>query len=103
MTRIVVCLSLALAAAAPASGYCRPYGGRAGYSLPEESAAKVIAEYKRASGGNGPFKSLIMTGTLVTADGAAGTFSLHTAAPDHLRVDIDAPGLKLYECYNGKS
>jgi hypothetical protein len=70
-----------------------------------QSANKIIDRYKKAAGGGAikRIKSTEMSGTIRTSAGATGTFSLKTASPDRLRIDIEAGPLKVSECYNGKS
>jgi hypothetical protein len=70
-----------------------------------QSAGKVIDRYKKAAGGGAikRVKSTRMSGTVRTSSGDTGTFSLKTAGPDRLRIDIEAGQLKVSECYNGKS
>lgn len=69
------------------------------------SAGKVIDRYKKAAGGSAlkRIKSTTVSGTLKSANGAAGSFLYHTASPDRLRIDITANGVTTSEAYNGKS
>lgn len=70
-----------------------------------DNAKKIVDRYKKASGGGAikRVKSTSMSGTVKTADGAAGRFAYKVAGPDRLRLDIDLTGFKFSECYNGKS
>jgi hypothetical protein len=74
-------------------------------ALADQPSAKIIDRYKKASGGKAAsrVKSTVITGTIKTSDGAKGLFSYQAFAPNNLRVDIDLGGVKVSECYNGKS
>jgi hypothetical protein len=74
-------------------------------SFAADGAGKIIDRYKKAAGGSAikRVKSTLMAGSIKTADGGAGRFTYKVAGPDRLRVDIDATGFKMSECYNGKS
>jgi len=69
------------------------------------SASRIIERYKKAVGGNAikRVKSTFATGSLKTADGLPGRFTYQAAAPESLRVDIEAGEVKSAECFNGKS
>ena len=71
----------------------------------DNPANKIIDRYRKASGGNAVkrVKSTLMTGTVTTATTGAGRFSHQTAGPESLRIEIEADGIKMAECYNGKS
>jgi hypothetical protein len=70
-----------------------------------QSAGKIIDRYKKAVGGGATkrIKNTLMTGSVKTQEGTAGSFSYRAAAPDRLRVDTEAGGVKVSQCYNGKS
>src|SRR6185369_9254756 len=74
-------------------------------ALADQPSAKIIDRYKKASGGKAAsrVKSTVITGTIKNSDGAKGLFSYQAFAPNNLRVDIDLGGVKVSECYNGKS
>jgi hypothetical protein len=44
-----------------------------------------------------------MIGSIKLGDGTTGNYSYRIASPDRIRIDIDSPGRKVSECYNGKS
>jgi hypothetical protein len=71
----------------------------------ELSAGKIIERYKKAVGGGAArrVKSTLVAGSVKTADGATGRFTYQLAAPESLRVDIEAGEWKASECFNGKS
>lgn len=71
----------------------------------DNSASKIIDRYKKAVGGNNArrVKNTWMTGSVKSADQTAGRFTYQLAAPESLRVDIEANGAKISQCYNGKS
>jgi hypothetical protein len=71
----------------------------------DNSANKIIDRYKKAVGGGAVkrIKSSLMTGSVRTAEGAAGAFSFQASTPESFRLDIQAGSLKRSECYNGKS
>ena len=68
------------------------------------SASKILDRYKRAVGNAaGRVKNTLLTGTTKAADGAIGRFSYQAATPESLRVDLESGGIRISECYNGKS
>ncbi|HLG15713.1 MAG TPA: hypothetical protein VJH03_14600 [Blastocatellia bacterium] len=69
------------------------------------SAGKIINRCQKASGGNAfkRVKSVVMSGSLKTAEISDGRFTLRSQSPDRLRIDVDAGSRKQSECYNGKS
>ena len=71
----------------------------------DKSATKIIDRYKKASGGDAVkrVKSTSMTGSVKAADGSTGRFSYQSTSPASLRIDFEAGGSKISECYNGKS
>jgi hypothetical protein len=72
----------------------------------DNPANKIIDRYRKASGGSAVkrVKSTLITGTVTTAGpGAAGRFSYQTMMPESMRIEIEANGTKMAECYNGKS
>jgi hypothetical protein len=71
-----------------------------------DSSAKTIELYRKALGGKAAesVKSTVTSGTVKVGDeGLTGRFLIESQSPDHLRIDIDAPGLTVSQCYNGKS
>jgi hypothetical protein len=74
-------------------------------SLADQPASKIVDKYKKASGARAVarVKSTRMTGTVKTSDGTIGRFNYQTSLPNNLRLDIELGGLKMSECYNGKS
>jgi hypothetical protein len=71
----------------------------------DNSAGKIIDRYKKAVGGSSArrVKNTWMTGSVKSADQTTGRFSYQIAAPESLRLDIEAGGAKISQCYNGKS
>jgi hypothetical protein len=71
----------------------------------DNSAGKVIERYRKAAGAGAikKIKNTAMSGSLKTADGREGRFSFQSSLPDMLRIDVEAEGAKMTECYNGKS
>jgi hypothetical protein len=71
----------------------------------DKSATNIINRYKKASGGSAAsrVKSTFISGSVRTADGLTGRFTIQASAPASLRIDIDAGTSKESECYNGKS
>jgi hypothetical protein len=71
----------------------------------DNSASKIIDRYKKAAGaGNARrIKNTWMTGSVKSADQTTGRFAYQIAMPESLRVDIEAGGAKISQCYNGKS
>jgi hypothetical protein len=75
-------------------------------SAAAQTPDKVVDKYRKAIGGKSAarIKSTIVTGTFTDGRQAgAGHFTLTSAAPDQLRIDLESPDLVLSECYNGKS
>src|SRR5260370_26371790 len=70
-----------------------------------QSAAGIIGRHKKASGDSAAarIKSTLMSGTVRMPEGATGAFSYETENPDRIRIDIEAGGRRVSECYNGKS
>lgn len=70
---------------------------------------KIIDKYKKAVGGNAvkKIKSTSMSGsveiTRTQQPALIGHFTYQQVAPDNYRLDIEAPGFKLREAYNGNS
>ncbi|HEU4390708.1 MAG TPA: hypothetical protein VFV34_23085 [Blastocatellia bacterium] len=82
----------------------------AGFGLVQGTRAqtsdKILGKYRKAIGGKAVarIRSTTVTGAFNNGDQAgAGRFTLTTAAPDQVRLDLEGPGLVLSECYNGKS
>ncbi|MGA9767727.1 MAG: hypothetical protein WBV94_01705 [Blastocatellia bacterium] len=71
----------------------------------DNSAGKIIDRYKKAVGGKAAsrIKNTWMTGSVKAADQTTGRFTYQIAAPESLRMDIEAGSAKLSQCYNGKS
>ena len=71
----------------------------------ELSTGKLIERYKKAVGAGAikRVKSTRATGSVKLADGQAGRFTYQAAAPESLRIDIEAGAWKSSECFNGKS
>jgi hypothetical protein len=65
---------------------------------------KIVNRYKKAAGtASRRIENTLMTGTARSGDSASGRFYYRAAGPDRLRMDIEAGGTKVTECYNGKS
>src|SRR5215208_6794108 len=80
--------------------------GLAGQSLAADNPAnKIIERYRKAAGGNAVkrIKTTLMAGTIKNGEGAAGRFSYQTMTPESMRIEIEATGTRVAECYNGKS
>lgn len=71
----------------------------------DNSASRIIDRYKKAAGGNAArrIKNTWMTGRVKSADQTTGRFTYQLAAPESLRVEIEANGATISQCYNGKS
>ncbi|HVG17824.1 MAG TPA: hypothetical protein VNI02_02140, partial [Blastocatellia bacterium] len=73
----------------------------------DNPANKIIDRYRKAAGGGAikRVKSTLITGTVTKAGQpeSVGRFLYQTATPESLRVEIEASGTKMAECYNGKS
>ncbi|MCI0485293.1 MAG: hypothetical protein L0229_01705 [Blastocatellia bacterium] len=70
-----------------------------------QSAKKIVDRYNKAVGSKAikRVKSVLISGTVKSAEGAQGRFTYHAQTPDRLRIDIETARLKVSECYNGKS
>lgn len=70
-----------------------------------QSAKKIVDRYHKAIGSKAikRIKSVEMSGTLKSGDGAQGRFTYRAASPNRLRIDIETDRFKTSECYNGKS
>jgi hypothetical protein len=70
-----------------------------------QSSDKIIGRHRKASGAGAAkrVKSTLVTGAVKTSGGATGRFTLRTAAPDRMRIDIEAGDDKTNQSYNGKS
>ena len=81
------------------------FGVLVSQAFAEQPASKIIDRYKKASGWKAAarLRSTLLTGSVKTADGSSGRFNYQISAPNNLRIDIEAGGSKISECYNGKS
>jgi hypothetical protein len=70
-----------------------------------DEAGKLLKVHRKAAGGKAlkRIHSTLLQGTVQGPEGAAGCFTLRLLAPDRSRLDLEAGGLRLSECYNGKS
>ena len=75
------------------------------YASTVPSSDKIINAYKKATGGKAAdrIKSTIMEGTIKDSNGLQGHFTLQSAAPDRIRIDIAVGENQSIVCYNGKS
>ena len=71
----------------------------------DNSASKIIDRYKKSAGGGNArrVKNTWMTGSVKSAGQTTGRFVYYVTTPESLRVDIEANGAKVSQCYNGKS
>jgi len=74
-------------------------------AAPPQSANKIIDRYKKAIGGGAVkrIRNTVMTGSVRIGEDRSGRFSYQIAGPDRVRIDIEMNGLKVSQCYNGKS
>ena len=70
-----------------------------------QSAKKIVDRHRKAIGDKAAkrVRSVLISGSLKSADGSEGRFIYRAASPDRLRIDIETGALKVSECYNGKS
>jgi hypothetical protein len=71
-----------------------------------QDANKLVEQYVKAAGGPqalGKIRSLTIEGTITTADGRTGTYTLDLKAPNRYYSELVIGGKTLIEAYNGKS
>jgi len=71
-----------------------------------QDANKLVEQYVKAAGGPqalGKIRSLTIEGTIASADGRTGTYTLNLKAPNRYYSELVVGGKTLIEAYNGKS
>src|ERR1039457_7151758 len=75
-------------------------------STPAQDANKLIEQYVKAAGGPqalAKIQSLTIEGTIASADGRSGTYTLDLKTPNRYYSELVVGGKSLIEAYNGKS
>jgi hypothetical protein len=71
-----------------------------------QDATKLVEQYVKAAGGQqalAKIRSLTIEGTIASADGRTGTYTLDLKAPNRYYSELVVGGKTLIEAYNGKS
>jgi hypothetical protein len=71
-----------------------------------QDASKLVDQYVKAAGGSqalAKIQSLTIEGTIASADGRSGTYTLDVKAPNRYYSELVVGGKSLIEAYNGKS